>query len=112
VERNLWPWLGALLLLVAGGVIAAVLLTRGGSHHKRTVPNVVGLTQAAAVSKVQNAGLKTSVANRFSSQPQGTVIAEKPAAGARIARGSIVTLTVSRGQKAVAVPNLTSLSQA
>ena len=55
-----------------------------------SVPNVTGQTQQQAVSTLQQAGLKPS-------QPKGNVVAQHPAAGQKIAKGSAVLLNVSEG---------------
>jgi serine/threonine-protein kinase len=43
----------------------------------------------------------------FSSKPQNVVVAEHPAATTKVARGSTVTLDVSKGKKPVPVPDVT-----
>jgi outer membrane lipase/esterase len=81
------------------------------------VPNVVGLTQAAAVSSLQAAGLTVVVvpsAQVSATVQPGRVISTVPAAGAAAAFGSSVQLVVSGGPGSAAntplsgVPGLTS----
>jgi serine/threonine-protein kinase len=108
----LWPWLLALLFLIVGGALAGYFLTRGNDHPRVVVPSVVGQSERPATVTVQRAGFRTQIQNRFSSRQKGLVIAESPAAGTKLRKGAIVTLTVSRGQQAVTVPNLISLPQA
>jgi PASTA domain-containing protein len=64
-----------------------------------TVPNVVGLTQAAASSAIKAAGLVVGTVSSASSStvPSGSVISQSPSAGASATAGSAVTLTVSSG---------------
>jgi eukaryotic-like serine/threonine-protein kinase len=99
------------LLLVVGGILLAYFLTRGGGHKTKPVPAVVGQTQTAARTKLENAGFKVATANRFSHQPKGNVVAQKPAGNTEADKGSTVTIFVSRGVKQVAVPNVLGLPQ-
>jgi serine/threonine-protein kinase len=61
------------------------------------VPDVSGQQQAAATSALQAAGLTAHVVSVHSSQPQGQVTAQHPAAGAKLAKGASVRLNVSDG---------------
>jgi beta-lactam-binding protein with PASTA domain len=52
-------------------------------------------------------GFKVSVSTKFSSSVnEGDVISQSPGAGNRIARGAKVTITVSKGEDKVAVPEI------
>jgi beta-lactam-binding protein with PASTA domain len=74
------------------------------------VPNVVGLTQAAAATAITNAGLVASASQASSTTvPIGTVISQNPASGTHVAGGSSVNIVVSTG---VTVPNVVNLTQA
>ena len=78
------------------------------------VPNVVGLTQAAATTAITGAGL---VVGTVTTQASGTVaagnvISESPAAGTSVSAGSAVNLVVSSGPAPVLVPNVVGLTQA
>ncbi len=76
-----------------------------------SVPNVVGLTQAAAQSAITGAGLTVGTITNSShaSVPSGNVISQNPGAGSNVAPGSAVALVVSMGP---AVPNVVGLTQA
>ncbi len=78
------------------------------------VPNVVGLTQAAASSAITGAGLVVGTVSQANSPtvPAGSVISQNPVAGASVAPGSSVNLVVSSGPANVAVPNVVGLTQA
>ena len=65
------------------------------------VPNVVGIAQTPALRRLRTAGLRGVVAYRTSAQPRGRVIEQRPAAGVRANRNSVVRLVVSIGQGAV-----------
>jgi 6-phosphogluconolactonase len=108
-----WNWipvvLSALLLAACGGGSSG-----GGGQTNVTVPNVVGMTQAAASSAITGAGLTVGAVSTASSSTvaSGNVISESPAAGASVAKGSAVGLSVSSGPATVAVPNVVGTTQA
>jgi RHS repeat-associated protein len=69
------------------------------------VPNVVGLTQAAADTTLIGAGFATgNVTLVFNAAPVGQVIAQAPSAGASALLGSLVDVSVSQGPAPVTVP--------
>lgn len=70
-----------------------------------TVPNAVGLSQADARSRLVQAGFAVTTAQVFSDQPTGTVVAQDPAAGEKIAPGTKVRVNVSKGGAKVDVPS-------
>jgi beta-lactam-binding protein with PASTA domain len=69
------------------------------------VPQVVGQTQGSAVNALTAKGLKPVLHNVGSSKPSGTVVAQKPASGKEVDKGSKVTLNVSTG-----TPSTTTVS--
>jgi serine/threonine-protein kinase len=73
---------------------------------KTTVPDVVGDTRDDAVAALTAANLKVSVSEVYSEQAVGTVTAQKPGAGTRLAEGETVFINVSRGIKQVSVPGV------
>jgi beta-lactam-binding protein with PASTA domain len=75
------------------------------------VPNVVGLTQAAAQSAITNANLVVGAVTQATSTtvPAQNVISENPGAGSCQSSGSVVSLVVSCG---AGVPNVVGLTQA
>jgi hypothetical protein len=77
------------------------------------VPNVVGLTQAAATTAIQNAGLVAGTVTQASSAivPAGKVISENPAAGTSLAPGSSVNLVVSTGPAFTDVTALVTITR-
>jgi hypothetical protein len=77
-----------------------------------SVPNVVGLTQAAASAAITNAGLSVGAVTLTNSAnvPAGNVISQNPGAGASVAPGSAVALTVSLGPVLPAGPASMTLS--
>jgi serine/threonine-protein kinase len=74
------------------------------SQARVTVPDVLGQPRDSAVAAVRGAGLKPKAFVVSSTQKQGTVVAQHPHAGARIAGGSTVRLNVSNGSGGSAAP--------
>jgi hypothetical protein len=75
------------------------------------VPNLSGMTQAAAVDAIAAAGLQLDTVHTVVSlNPAGTVTDQSLAAGTNAQAGSLVLLTVSAG--GVVLPNLTGMSEA
>jgi hypothetical protein len=60
------------------------------------VPSVVGLSQAAAMTILGDAGFYVKVLLAVSTQPAGTVISQSPSAGVSAYQTSSVTITVSK----------------
>jgi 6-phosphogluconolactonase len=78
------------------------------------VPNIVGMTQAAATTAITGAGLTLGTVTMANSATvaSGNVISESPAAAANVASGSAVNLTVSSGPAMVTVPDVVGMTQA
>lgn len=102
--REWWPWLLLLLLLVVGGLIAWWLLTRG--NDKTTVPNVVGLQQQVAETRIHDSNLKVLTAQGASDRRPGIVFEQKPGAGTQLDEGQTVTITISNGPAHSTVPDV------
>jgi beta-lactam-binding protein with PASTA domain len=75
------------------------------------VPRLVGRTAADAKEALRSAGLSSSVTTVSSSKEEGTVLGQSPGAGAKVRRGSVVTLRVSAGPALVTVPDVTGLDE-
>jgi beta-lactam-binding protein with PASTA domain len=60
-------------------------------------PEVTGQLEPQATASLKQAGLTARVVQVPSSQPKGTVVAQSPAAGHKVAKGSAVRLNVSSG---------------
>jgi serine/threonine-protein kinase len=75
------------------------------------VPNVVGLDQDTAEQTLQDKQLVPVIVQQQSDQPEGTVFAQDPVAGTKLAAGDRVTLTVSKGPATVAVPDVVGLTR-
>jgi eukaryotic-like serine/threonine-protein kinase len=73
------------------------------------VPNVVGQDKNDARKQLEEAGFSVSVDQTFSDAPKNEVVAQSPAQGTQLDKGSQVKLTVSKGQQKVAVPDVTGM---
>jgi beta-lactam-binding protein with PASTA domain len=110
---TLWPWLLALLVLVAAGLIALWLFTRDNGHHHKsasavTVPGVVHQQQSKAVDRLKRAGLVPRIVSKPSGFRAGLVFAQDPNAGARVTKGSVITISVS-ATRIVVVPDVVGM---
>lgn len=105
-----WAIAAAVVVLLAG--LTLVLLTQ---CSQTTVPTVVGLTEAEAITELADAGLGSVLeasANPGDAVP-GTVVSQNPVAGERVPEGTQVTLAVARAEEElVRVPNVIGLAQA
>ena len=91
---------------VAPGSAVAIVVS-SGSGLTATVPNVVGLTQSAAVTAIQAANLIATVTFQTSTTvAAGIVISQDPVGGVKVAPGSAVTIVVSSGFNPITVPNV------
>ncbi len=138
-ERELWPWLLVLLVLVLGGIAVVYFATRDDTSARQrttttfvqaspqrsattapraaasarvTVPRLVGLTAPAALRRLRDIGLVGTTHNVFSQKPRNVVLAQAPGAARKLAKGATVTLNVSKGPKAVPVPDVVGQSLA
>jgi beta-lactam-binding protein with PASTA domain/predicted Ser/Thr protein kinase len=111
-ERRRRPAMYVLLtlaVLAALGLLGFGLYQAFGGDGTPTVavPDVVGDPLQTAQVKLSQAGLKVDVVQEASdTAPKDEVISQDPRAGDQVATDSTVTLTVSTGPEAVAVPDL------
>jgi serine/threonine-protein kinase len=73
------------------------------------VPNVVTQPIDQASSTLQALGFRVSTNFVDSGEPANTVIEQSPAAGSSAGKGSVISLTVSKGPKTSTVPDVSSL---
>jgi len=117
--------LGA-VALVTIGILLAYLLTHRQKDHpvtttvvttapstasaaaQATVPHLTGLSFTDAQAKLDALGLVSTKTEVISDQPAGTVVDQAPAAGAKLAKGSQVTLSVAKGQATTTSATTTS----
>jgi beta-lactam-binding protein with PASTA domain len=90
---------------------SAVVLTVAQAKQTVAVPSVTGQTLQAATATLTQAGFSATVAQVPSKQPKGTVVAQRPAAGRKAAKGSGVRLNVSRGSSTATTTQQTTTTQ-
>jgi beta-lactam-binding protein with PASTA domain len=94
----------------SGGTVAnrgsTVTLVVSAGPRLAAVPVLVGTQRSLAVQQIRGRGLAPEVSEENSSAPSGEVIRQSPNAGAKLPRGSSVSIVVSKGSRKVAVPNL------
>jgi beta-lactam-binding protein with PASTA domain len=71
------------------------------SAAQTSVPNVVGAKASVAVSRLKAAGLQSQVTTVAATAARGAVVKQSPVAGTRVAKGSTVSLRVSKGESTV-----------
>ena len=93
---------------------SAVALTLSSGPGTAEVPDVVGMTRAAAETALSDAGFTPASALQYDlTAPVGEVVDQLPAGGEQAAAGSQVGLLVSRGRPevSVSVPDVTGMTQ-
>ncbi|MGZ5360069.1 MAG: Stk1 family PASTA domain-containing Ser/Thr kinase [Solirubrobacterales bacterium] len=89
---------------------SSVTLTVSSGPSIVQVPDVSGLTERQATTRLEEAGLLVDPGFGFSDTvPQGRAIGTEPVAGTSLPSGSTVKLTMSRGSNRVEVPNVIGL---
>ncbi|MBU4174915.1 MAG: Stk1 family PASTA domain-containing Ser/Thr kinase [Actinobacteria bacterium] len=109
-KRSLtWLWIIIIVLLLLG-IGAGVWAIVGGSGGI-SVPNVVGETVDNATTILSEKGLKMKISKTVIDvdKPEGVVISQDPQKGISISKGETVNVVVT--EAAVAVPNLSGISQ-
>ena len=81
-------------------------VSTGKADEKVAVPNVVGKDEAEAQKELEDAGFKVASEAVYSSQPQGEVVSTDPKAGTEAAKGSTVTIQVSKGEERITVTDV------
>jgi serine/threonine protein kinase len=91
----------------------AIRVTISKGKNSTTVPSVVGLTESAAVSKLEDADLTVSEIKREYNDKydSGIVYAVSPNAGSSVSKDGKVVLYVSKGQNTASVPGIVGLTQ-
>jgi beta-lactam-binding protein with PASTA domain len=89
------------------------LVISSGPQMMMTVPNVVGLTQAAATAAITGGKLMVGTVTQQISNTvvAGNVISQDPGNGSLLAQGSPVNLVISSGPQIATVPNVQGLTQ-
>jgi serine/threonine-protein kinase len=89
----------------------AIDLNVSAGPKPRTVPSLAGKTYEQAAAALQQLGITAVRADAFSDTvAKDQVVSTSPAAGASVARGGKVTVTMSKGPDLVAVPDVSGKS--
>lgn len=110
-----WIWSGIVAVVV---IVIAVMYwalnlqpTTELPSDVAEVPALTGQTYEAAVDQLQELNLPATKVDKTDDEiPAGQVIETDPPAGEKVAEGTTITVFVSTGREAVAVPDLTNLS--
>jgi beta-lactam-binding protein with PASTA domain len=86
-------------------VDSAVVVFVGTGPKEVSVPDLVGQTEADARTTLEQMGLEMAVVQGDSERPAGQVVSTSPGTGQTVQVGSIVQVTISRGNQFV-VPDL------
>jgi eukaryotic-like serine/threonine-protein kinase len=109
-RRRGWIALLVVLLLAVG---AGAVGWWYGIGRFQSTPNVIGLTQIGAQSKIEEAGLTFKIADTAYSETvkAGNVISTDPGAGDNVEKSGTVNVVVSRGPERHNVPTLDGMSE-
>jgi serine/threonine-protein kinase len=109
-RRRGWIALLVVILLAVGAGAAGWWY---GIGRFQSTPEVVGLTQTAAQSRIEDAGLTFKIGDTAYSETvaAGKVIATDPGPGDNVVKGGTVTVVVSRGPERHNVPTLDSMTE-
>ncbi len=86
------------------GTFVTIVVSSG--KPKVRVPNLVGRGRDEAVAELSDANLNANVVEVNSPQEPGIVLATSPKAGETVVEGTTVRVNVSKGPKAISVPNV------
>ncbi len=110
-----WILLGVVLgaLGVLWYLLASGRLDNEGTSVSIDMPSVIDLPSAEAIALLQGEGLEVSTTfEEREDVPPDRVFAQDPDPGTEVDKGDTVTIVVSQGSNAVALPNVIGLQQA
>ncbi|WP_413451677.1 Stk1 family PASTA domain-containing Ser/Thr kinase [Georgenia sp. 1P01AC] len=113
-----WVWLLVLVGLLAAAGVVWLLLTGDREEEPTepvtvTVPELEGMDQTEARQTIEEEGLVFAIGDPESSDEiePGLFVSSDPAVGTTVEEGETVTVRFSAGPEAVAMPDVTGLSQ-
>ncbi len=83
------------------GTTVTLIVSDGPTTDKVVVPDVTGSSYDQAKAELEGKGFTTQKTTVASKEPEGTVIATDPLAGNSLTKGSLITIQVSDGSKAL-----------
>jgi beta-lactam-binding protein with PASTA domain len=91
---------------------STVVLSVSSGPGIAKVPRVEGLPEAEAADRLDRAGFRVDLKQRFSDEfDPGVAIGTQPKQGTRLEQDSVVTLLVSKGSNLVEIPSVLGLDQ-
>ena len=94
------------------GETVTYTLSLGEEVEEENVPNVIGLTEDNAVSKLESLGFDVATKELASEyREEGTICDQSPEGGSTAEAGSTVTIYVSTGSEYVEVPNVVGMGK-
>lgn len=101
--------LGFLGFLVGNYIVMPLIVDKGSEVE---VPEVVGLPLEDAIVLLQEQGFESAAHEKRPDTlyPEGTVVGQRPGAGAKVKKGRLVQLVISSGEESVRVPYLLGLT--
>ena len=89
----------------AKGSTVTIVVSKG--QDSATVPNVVGSSESAAKSALENAGLTYSVSSEYSDNvAAGNVISQSVSVNKKVSKGTCVSIVISLGASQKEIPNV------
>jgi serine/threonine-protein kinase len=111
-KRSLLPWLLVVLFLVVAAGIGLVVYQQLRGDQVTVPRNLKNRTCAAAQASLQQANLTGKCVDAKSTHKQGLVFKVDPDQGSSVDKNSTITLSISAGPGAKAVPNVSGKSAA
>ncbi len=102
------------LVLLVVALVSALTAMRLAIHgHEVAVPDLVGISPAAARMIVEKSGLEVNVERQYYSPtvPEGKILSQLPPAGSQVRRGWQVRVAESLGPQRVAIPSVIGQSE-
>ena len=94
------------------GSTVTYTLSLGEEIEEVNVPNVIGLTEESAISKLEDLGLSVTTSELASEyREEGTICDQSPEGGTTAEAGSTVTIYVSTGSEYVEVPDVVGMTK-
>jgi len=112
LQRRL-VWIAAALTLVAAGLIVGTLwVSLARSAGLSTVPDLIGMSGAAARAEVGMLSLQYREIGRKASEEveAGAVLSQDPRSGVPVAKGAVVKVVISGGTDQVVVPDVSEMT--
>jgi hypothetical protein len=115
VGASPWAWIAGVLLVMVIVVIAFIVFTLASKSPQAPIyaPNLMYESYTQAQAQAQRDGLNVIVqfTPNTTTQADGTVVAQDPAAATEMHAGDTITITVVTGQKTVTVPNIVGMTE-